>query len=108
MTREEILEKAQEEGGQIDLPDREAQRDGAWRAYLLGVALLAVVDLVNHLVLRRVDFGANFVLNAMMATLFVTKYRQLRKKHELIVAILWGFAAALMLVAWILQLVEVF
>ena len=33
MDREEILAKARQEGKEEDLPDREAQKSGAWVAY---------------------------------------------------------------------------
>lgn len=55
MNREEILTKAQSEGKQRDLPDREAQRNGAWAAYILGVVLLIIVDTVNGFVLHYVN-----------------------------------------------------
>lgn len=107
MNREEILTKAQSEGKQRDLPDREAQRNGAWAAYILGVVLLIIVDTVNGFVLRYVNRGADFALFSMAFTLFLTKYLRLRKKHELIITIIWGVLALSMLVVWILQLIGV-
>lgn len=107
MNREEILARAQNEGRQQDLPDREAQRNGAWIAYILGVTLLILVDVVNGLVLHYVNRGADFALFSMAFVLFLTKYLRLRKKHELIVAIIWGALALMMLVVWVLQLMGV-
>ena len=52
MNKDEILAKAQSEGKERDLPDREAQRNGAWVAYIIGVILLIVVDTVNGFVLH--------------------------------------------------------
>ncbi|MBO4406346.1 MAG: hypothetical protein J5849_01490 [Clostridia bacterium] len=107
MNREEILAKAQSEGKEKDLPDREAQKSGAWIAYLVGVALLIAVDTVNGFVLGYVNRGADFVLFSMACVLFLIKYRKLGKKHELAVAIIWGVLALSMLVLWILQLAGV-
>lgn len=107
MNREEIRAKAHREGREQDLPDREAQRSGAWVAYILGVVLLILVDTVNGFVLRYVNRGADFALFSMACVLFLTKYLRLRRKHELIMTVFWGVLALSMLVVWILQLTGV-
>ena len=107
MNREEILTKAQNEGRERDLPDREAKRSGAWAAYIVGVVLLIVVDTVNGFVLHYVNRGADFALFSMAFVVFLTKYLRLRKRHELIMTIFWGALAVSMLVIWILQLTGV-
>ena len=107
MDREEILARAQSEGRQKDLPDREAQRSGAWTAYILGVVLLILVDTVNGFVLHYVNRGADFALFSMAFVMFLTKYIRLRKKHELIMTLIWGVLALSMLAVWILQLTGV-
>lgn len=107
MNREEILAKAQNEGKEQDLPDREAQRSGAWVAYILGVVLLILVDTVNGFVLHYVNRGADFALFSMAFVMFLSKYLRLRKKHELIMTIIWGVLALSILVVWILQLTGV-
>lgn len=108
MNREEILAKAQSEGREQDLPEQEAEYSGTWMAYLIGMVLLFLVILVNSIARHRVDFGAFFVLAAMCAAMSLTKYRKLRKKHELVVAILWGIVALTMFAGWILEMVGVF
>ena len=107
MNREEILAKAQSEGREQDLPDREAQRSGAWVAYILGVVLLILVNTVNGFVLHNLNRGADFALFSMAFVMFLTKYLRLRKKHELVMTIFWGALALSMLVVWVLQLTGV-
>ena len=107
MNREDILAKAQQEGKNQDLPDREAQRNGAWAAYIVGVVLLIVVDTVNGLVLHYVNRGADFALFSMAFVVFLIKYLRLRRRHELIIAVMWGLLALSMLAVWILQLTGV-
>ena len=104
MNREEILARAQSEGREQDLPDREAQQSGAWAAYIIGVVLLILVDTVNGFVLHYVNRGADFALFSMAFVMFLTKYLRLRKKHELVMTIFWGVLALSMLALWILQL----
>lgn len=107
MKKEEILAKAQSEGKERDLPDREAQRNGAWLAYIIGVILLIIVDTVNGFVLHYVNRGADFALFSMAFVVFLIKYLRLRKRHELIVTIIWGVLSLSMLTVWILQLAGV-
>ena len=107
MNREEILAKAQNEGREQDLPDREAQRSGAWASYIVGVVLLILVDTVNGFVLHYVNRGPDFALFSMACVMFLIKYRRLRRRHELIIGIVWGVLALGSLAVWILQLTGV-
>ena len=104
MKREEILQKAQDEGMGKDLPDLEAQKSGAHLSYIIGIPLLIVIDIVNAIVLHNTNRGADFALLTMVFLMFLVKYLRLRKRHELIVAIIWGVFALAMLVVWIMQL----
>lgn len=107
MNKEDILARAQQEGKEQDLPDREAQRNGAWAAYIVGVVLLILVDTVNGIVLHYVNRGADFALFSMAFVMFLIKYLRLRRRHELIVTIIWGVLALAMLAVWVLQLTGV-
>ena len=104
MNREEILKKAQEENNGKDYADIEAQKTGTRAAYFVAVLLVIIVDTVNGFVLGYVNRGMDFVLFTMAFVAFLTKYLKLRKRHELIVMIMWGLLALSMLVCWILQL----
>ena len=90
MDKEEILKKAQKENNGKDFADLEAQKKGAWVAYMVGVLLIIAVDCVNGFVLHFVNRGADFALFTMAFAAFLVKYIKLRKKHELIVTICWG------------------
>ena len=103
MNREEILKKAQEENNGKDYADIEAQKTGTRAAYFVAVLLVIIVDTVNGFV-GYVNRGMDFVLFTMAFVAFLTKYIKLRKRHELIVTIMWGLLALSMLVCWILQL----
>ena len=107
MNREDILARAQQEGKNQDLPDLEAQKSGGLTAYVIGFSLLALVTVVNRIVLNYFDYGVYFAMLSMPFVLFLSKYRRLRKKHELLLTILFGIGAFLMLVSWILHLTGV-
>ena len=72
----------------------------------MGVVLLILVDTVNGFVLHYVNRGADFALFSMAFVVFLIKYRRLRR-HELIIAVIWGVLALSMLAVWILQLTGV-
>lgn len=107
MNKEEILTKAQLEGKEKDLVDREAQKSGAWIAYIVGVVLLILVDTVNGFVFHYVNRGADFALFSMAFVMFLSKYLRIRRRHELIATVFWGLLALAMLVVWVLQLTGV-
>ena len=104
MNREDILKMAQQENGGKDVADLEAQRRGAYFAYLIGICLILAVDIVEGIVLHRISFGCNMAMFVMAFTAFVTKYRIRRQKHELFVAIAYGVGAAVWAALWVLQL----
>ena len=107
MEKEEILAKAQEENKGKDLSDKAAQKDGARIAYLVAIFLVITVDTINGLVFHYVNRGADFALFTMAFVIFLVKFIKLRKKHELIMMIVWGLLSISMLVLWILQLCQV-
>ena len=98
------MKKAQAENNGKDYADIEAQKTGTRAAYFVAVLLVIIVDTVNGFVLGYVNRGMDFVLFTMAFVAFLTKYIKLRKRHELIVTIMWGLLALSMLVCWILQL----
>ncbi len=107
MEKEEVLMQAQQENKGKDIADLDAQRRGAYIAYFVGLFLIIIWDLVEGFVFHRINYGGNMALFAMAFTAFLVKFIKLRKKHELIVAIIYGIAAIAFLVLWILQLVGV-
>lgn len=107
MDREEILNKAQNENKGKDPADRDAQKDGSFLAYIVGVCLLIIVDTVNGFVFHNVNRGPDFALFSMAFIVFLVKYIKLRRKHELVTAIIWGVLALAMLAVWILQMARV-
>ncbi len=107
MEKEEILLKAQKENKGVDLAERKVAKDGTWVAYFVIVWLVIIVDLVNGFVLHNVNRGMDFVLFSAAFVVFLIKYIKLRRKHELVVMLIWGLASKSMLTVWILQLSQV-
>lgn len=104
MNKEDILKMAQEENRGKDVADLEAQRSGAYFAYIIGICLIIAVDIVERIVLHRISYGCNMAMFVMAFVVFLTKFRIRAKKHELFVAIAYGIGAVFFTALWILQL----
>ncbi len=107
MDREAILKKAQAENRGRDAADLDAQQKGAWIGYLIGIVGMILVNIVNGTVLKTVNHGPNMVICLMACAAFFIKYRMLKKKHEGLVALIYGVLALMFLVFWLLQLFKV-
>ncbi len=107
MEKEEILMQAQQQNKGKDIADLDAQRKGAYLAFFVGLFTIIVWDVVEGLVFHHINYGGNMALFAMAFTAFMVKFAKLRKRHELIVGIVYGLGAIAFLVLWILQLVGV-
>ena len=104
MNKDDILRQAQTENRGMDVADIDAQRKGAYFAYLVGICLIIFVDIIEKLVLNRISYGCNMAMFVMMFIAFLTKYRILGKKHELFVTVIYGAAALIWAILWIMQL----
>ncbi len=104
MEKDEILKKAQKENKGRDVADLEAQRKGAYIAYFVGTFIIIVWDVVEGILYNRINYGGNFALFMMVFSVFVTKYVMMRKKHELIISILYGLGGLAFFALWIVQL----
>ena len=87
MNKDEILKKAQEENKGADLADLNAQQKGAYISYFIGVVGIIIVNIIEGIVLERINYGADFIICLMVGFAFLYKYINLRKKHELFVTI---------------------
>lgn len=104
MNKAEILEMSKRENRGKDIADLEVAKMSIQYGWLIAVCLLAVVAVTEAVVYGRVNYGIFFAVTAGCDGIFISKYLKLRKRHELIVSILYGIAAAAFLIAWILGL----
>ena len=105
MTREEILEKSQQENQGQDIADLEVSKNGMRIGWLVVICLLAIVAVVDALVFERMNSEVFFAVTAATSVIFFYKYMKLRKRHDLLVAVIDAIAAVIFLITWILQLV---
>jgi hypothetical protein len=104
MNREEILEKSRQENRGQDVANLEVSRSSMECGSVVAVCMLAVVAVTEALRYDRMNHGIFFAVMAGCAAVFIHKYLKLRKRHELIISIIYTVAAVAFLAAWILQL----
>ena len=106
MNREEILLRSQQENRGQDIAGLEAAKASILVGWIVAICLLAVVSVVDAMVFERVNNGIFFAVMAGCAAIFISKYLKLRKRHELIISIVYVVIAVAFLIAWILQLAK--
>ena len=106
MNREEILAKSKQENRGQDLANLEAAKDSLQIGWLVMNLLLAAVTVVDAIVFSRVNNEVFFVVMAASCSIFLAKYLRLRRKHELVIAVVYAAVTVWFLVQWILQLVK--
>ena len=106
MNREEILARSQQENRGQDVADLEVSKAGMKLGWIIVVCLLAFVSVVDAIVFERMNSEVFFAVLAATSAVFFSKYLKLRKRHELVIAVIEAVAAAAFLISWILQLVR--
>ena len=74
MNKEDILQKAREEGKGIDLSDIDAQKKGTYIAYMVGIIVILIWNIVEQIVYNKINYGGNMVIHSMLFTVFLVKY----------------------------------
>lgn len=106
MNRDEILLKSQMENRGQDVAGLEVSKACILVGWIVAVVLLAIVSVVDAFVYERVNNEIFFAVMAGCTAIFLLKYLKLRKRHELVIAVVYAFASLAFLIAWILQLAK--
>ncbi len=107
MNKDEILSKAQEDNKGMDIADLEAQKSATMIGYYVVALVILIVTIVDKVVLDKYNFGAIAACLLMFSTAFLVKYIKLKKKHELMVCLIYFLGSIGSLVCWILELTKV-
>lgn len=106
MTRDEILKKSREENKGIDIADYEEAKSGIKYGWIVAVALSSLFCILDGIILSRVPVEMLSAVLAGLSTVFFSKYHALRKRHELIIALLYLVASLCFFVSWIIQILR--
>lgn len=103
MQREEILEKSRKENKNNDLVEQETYKTASLVGTIVGWIAITVVLITTGFVEHKTNYGALFIFFAIESGIFITKYVKLKKKHELIVSMIYTVAAISLVVLFVLS-----
>lgn len=90
MDRDEVLARSRGEHQDRDMVELEAlQRAGA-AAFRVGMLLCCAVAAAQAAVTGRISYESWTIYFGMQTAVFFTKYRTLRRRHELLTALLYS------------------
>ena len=104
MEKEEILAKAQKENKGKDLAELEVTNKATNLAFMVGVLFIVALLVADWIISGVFKYFVLGGLMVMIAVAFIYKYVRLRKRHELVVSILYIIGAMGFLALWITQL----
>lgn len=89
MDKDEILARSRNENRDQDLVELEVLHKA--NAFALGVALIAsgLLSVLHAIFLDQPDYSVWVVMWATLASVFLVKYYRLRKRHELLLGLLY-------------------
>lgn len=90
MTKEEILKKSRNENQNADVYDLEVQKSAVKIAFITGLLLILVISAVIFIVKHEFCAELYMLFAGMETVLFGYKYAKMKKKHELMVTLLYG------------------
>ena len=104
MEKEEILAKAQKENKGKDLAELEVTNKATNLAFTVGGLFIVALLITDWIITDTFKYFVLGGLMVMIAVAFIYKYIRLRKRHELVVSILYIIGAIGFLALWVTQL----
>ena len=104
MEKEEILAKAQKENKGKDFAELEVTNKATNLAFTVGGLFIVALLIADWIVTGTFKYFVLGGLMVMIAVAFIYKYIRLRKRHELVVSMLYIIGAMGFLALWVTQL----
>lgn len=106
MEKEEILAKSRKENKNKDIAELEVVNRSGRIAAIVGAVLCCVISFLDWHFTKTINCACWAVDFGMLTAMFVAKYVKLKKKHELIVAIVYFLIFAFFCYGYIFNLVR--
>ncbi len=106
MERNEILTRSRQENQGQDIANLEVFKSAVQTAWTVTICLASVICVADAFVFSRACYELLFTICTSSAVVFVCKYRVLRKKHELLLALCYCAGALSFLIAWGAQILN--
>lgn len=109
MDKEQVLEQIREQNKKkMDPYEQQVTTTGGNKAFSVGALIATMLFAIEVFCNGTLNFSAFAIWMSMESTLFIYKYVKLRRKHELIFAVLYTFFAVAFIALQILTLAGVF
>ena len=106
LSKDEILKRAQSENKGRDFAELEAGKNDASVAAAVALILGAVLCAVELIMGKGMNYALYLVVAVINASLYIRKAVRKPVKENVITAVMFGIAAALLLVAWVISLLD--
>lgn len=107
MEKEAILALSQKENKNKDLVEQELYKTSALVGTIVGWCVIGLTCILTGIFTHRCNFTALLIMCAIEAGIFITKYTQAKKTHELVVAIIYAVSALALFTLYLLDVIGV-
>lgn len=90
MDKDEILKKSREENRDRDLVELEALHRANNIALSVSMLLCALISMLHAIFRDKPDFAVWIVQFGMLSTVMLVKFVKLRRRHELLLGLVYG------------------
>ena len=108
MDKDEILERSRTEHKDRDVVEAEALSSVSAIAISVGVVLCVLLSILHSIFRDSVDYGAWTVLFGILSTIMLMKFAKLRRRHELVLGLIYLVNAIVFFVVYLRKVLEVF
>lgn len=108
MDRDEILERSRKENRDRDLVEEEVINWAHRIALSVGMMVCGLISVLNCIFRDGVGFSVWVVMWAIWSSIFLVKYRRLRRRHELLFGLFYAALALFFFVLYLHRELEVF
>lgn len=106
MNREEILEKSRKENKNKDIYEKEVILKGSNAGAITGAILATIFFMIQIFLGEGINYALYSIVFAMNGATFVVKSIHLKRKHEVLIAIMYLALALIFATAHIIQLFD--
>lgn len=89
MNTEEILEKSRSENRNGELFEQEVTQKGGYKAAYVATFVALILQTVDVVLGKGPNYALFAVASSVFATIFITKAQILKRRHEILVAIVY-------------------
>lgn len=104
MDKEEILRASRRENKNQDIYEHEVIKRGQLIGGLVGLTMAFAMMLVERILELGTNYGYFAIILSAGAAMFIVKSIKLRRKHEIVLAVLWTVMAVYAVTMYLIKL----